>query len=160
MSAEWIGKGNREDLTVPVLALRESAQRLGLLRKYKGRIVPTTKARSLHDDPVALWWHIAERLPRSVTRSPDREAGVLYLLALAGGAADRAGDIAAGTLTALGWRDADYRPITATDIGWITQHITVVLEQLGLLHRSWRTPPRLESGGVLLARAALRSMLS
>jgi hypothetical protein len=33
----WIGAGNREDLTFPVLDLRESAQRTGLLRKHRGR---------------------------------------------------------------------------------------------------------------------------
>jgi len=33
---DWIGKANREDQTLPVLQLRESAQRLGLIRKIKG----------------------------------------------------------------------------------------------------------------------------
>jgi hypothetical protein len=37
----WIGKGNREDLTIPVLHLRESAQRMGLLRKHRGRLLAT-----------------------------------------------------------------------------------------------------------------------
>ena len=32
MGEEWFGKGNREDLTVPVLMLRETAQQLKLLR--------------------------------------------------------------------------------------------------------------------------------
>jgi len=60
---ERIGKGNREDLTAPVLTLREAAQRLGLLRKYQGRLVPTSRARRLTGDPVGLWWHLASRLP-------------------------------------------------------------------------------------------------
>jgi len=36
---DWIGKANREDQTLPVLLLRESAQHLGLIRKIKGRLV-------------------------------------------------------------------------------------------------------------------------
>lgn len=36
---DWIGKGNREDQTVPGLLLREGAQQLGLIRKIKGRLV-------------------------------------------------------------------------------------------------------------------------
>jgi hypothetical protein len=37
----WIGAGNREDLTYPVLELRQSAQRIGLLRKHRGRLLAT-----------------------------------------------------------------------------------------------------------------------
>ena len=59
MGEEWIGKGNREDLTVPVLQLRETAQQLKLLRKYKGGLVPTARGRNLAGDPVGLWWHLA-----------------------------------------------------------------------------------------------------
>ncbi len=40
---DWIGKGNREDLTIPVLELRESAQRFGLLRKNRGQL-PSRRA--------------------------------------------------------------------------------------------------------------------
>jgi len=51
----WIGKGNREDLTLPVLELREATQQLGLLRKHTGRLLPTARWARLRDDPVALW---------------------------------------------------------------------------------------------------------
>jgi hypothetical protein len=59
----WIGAGNREDLTYPVLDLRESAQRIGLLRKHRGRLLATARGRALRTDPVGLWWHLAERTP-------------------------------------------------------------------------------------------------
>jgi hypothetical protein len=39
----WIGAGNREDLTYPVLHLRQSAQRIGLLRKHRGRLLATAR---------------------------------------------------------------------------------------------------------------------
>ena len=48
----WIGKGNREDLTLPVLELRETAQRFGLLRKQRGHLVPTVAGRRLIDAMV------------------------------------------------------------------------------------------------------------
>ena len=37
LGEEWIGKGNRENQTLPVLHLRESAAAMGLLRKRHGR---------------------------------------------------------------------------------------------------------------------------
>ena len=36
--ADWIGTANRESHTYPVLSFRESVQKLGLLRKYRGRL--------------------------------------------------------------------------------------------------------------------------
>lgn len=46
----WIGKGNREDLTAPVADLRERCQRVGLLRKHKGRLLRTKLAAGLSSD--------------------------------------------------------------------------------------------------------------
>src|SRR5699024_6494012 len=39
LDAEWIGRGNREDQTQPVARLRAMCQRVGLLRKHKGRLL-------------------------------------------------------------------------------------------------------------------------
>lgn len=50
----WIGKGNRKDMTLPVLDLRESATALGLVRKARGHLTVTTAGRKLVDDPPAL----------------------------------------------------------------------------------------------------------
>lgn len=44
---DWIGKGNREDLTAPVAALRAECQRVGLLRKHTGRLLRTRLAQGL-----------------------------------------------------------------------------------------------------------------
>lgn len=43
----WYGKHNREDLTQPILGLRQSAQRFGLLRKNRGQLLATKAGRSL-----------------------------------------------------------------------------------------------------------------
>jgi hypothetical protein len=61
--AHWFGKGNREDLTIPVAQLRESARQLGLVRVYRGRLKCTEAGRRLRDDPAGLWRHVSARLP-------------------------------------------------------------------------------------------------
>ena len=102
----WYGKGNREDLTYPVLALREQTQALGLLRKAKGRLAPTAVARRLADDPVGLLRHVAARLPEG-RRDDEQQAGWLLLAATAAGEgrAVAEGQVAA-ILETLGWRSS------------------------------------------------------
>jgi len=77
---DWIGKGNRESQTLPVLHLRETATKMGLLRKHRGMLLLTAAGRRLRTDPVSLWWHLAERMP---PRSARTLAGIGW--ALAGG---------------------------------------------------------------------------
>jgi hypothetical protein len=81
---QWIGKGNREDQTLPVALLRNEVRRIGLIRKAKGRLLLTTLGRRLRDDPVRLLDHVLTRLG---TPGPDfdRIATRLALLAIAGG---------------------------------------------------------------------------
>ncbi|WP_343709493.1 hypothetical protein [Mycobacterium sp.] len=98
----WIGASNREDLTYPVLHLRQSAQQVGLLRKHRGRLLATTRGKALRSDPVGLWWHLAERTP---VGSADRcvyDAGLLCLAALAAETTDNVETIVAELLDALG----------------------------------------------------------
>jgi hypothetical protein len=157
---EWIGKGNREDLTVPVLELREAAQRLGLLRKYKGRLVPTSRARTLADDPVGLWWHLAGRLPLGGRDPSDAQwqAGVLLLALMASGETDDAEVRVAQLLTGIGWAleggaQVDRRAVT----GLIAQDVHL-LHRLGAFDRDRRRgdwPGTVTTGGTALARAAL-----
>ncbi len=100
---DWIGKPNREDQTLPVLDLRDSAQRLGLLRKHRGTLLPTVAGRRVADDPAGLWQHLAARLP--VARNdPERDAGLLYLLTVAA-ARPEPGELVAAGLSVLGWSE-------------------------------------------------------
>jgi hypothetical protein len=62
LAEEWIGKHNREAQTLSVLKLRESAMRLGLLRKYRDMLLATPRGRKLRGDPPA-WWHLAGHVP-------------------------------------------------------------------------------------------------
>lgn len=63
---DWIGTANRECHTVPVLRFRESLQQLGLLRKYRGRLLLTRAGAAARGNPERLWRHLAERLPLGV----------------------------------------------------------------------------------------------
>ncbi len=125
ISEEWIGRGNREDATQPVLGLRTSATALGLLRKTKGRLLPTAAARKLAGDHAALWRHIRDRLP--LGRPHERDAGALLLLNVAAG--DDSHDHDDGDLLGrLGWRvRGGTLAHAALDWRWPT---AVVLEQL------------------------------
>jgi hypothetical protein len=104
----WPGKHNREDLTLPILELRESAQRFGLLRKSRGQLLVTKVGRSLVDDPVGLWRHLAARLP-DARSEPERDAGMLYLLTVAAGRSRDDALLAKG-MSILGWAEGGVSP--------------------------------------------------
>lgn len=104
LDEHWIGKGNREELTLPVAQLRESATALGLVRKAKGRLVPTKAALAAADDPIRLWHLLADGLPRA-RGDRERSTTALALFCFAGRQpVDVSFDgMAAGLLGALGW---------------------------------------------------------
>lgn len=83
LEIEFVGKGNREDYTMPVYHLRESATALGLVRKSKGVLSVTKAGQKVVDDPVGLLSHIRSRLP--LGREFERDAGLLALLVTAAG---------------------------------------------------------------------------
>jgi hypothetical protein len=159
LAEEWIGRGNRENDTLPVLLLRESAQKLGLLRKHRGELLQTARGRAMRDDPVALWRHLAARLP---VRSADpfaSQAGLLLLIAVAGQVTDRPESIVADILGATGWMRSDGVPPTPADASGAAFETCEVLRRLGALTGE-RLFPRSETPtpeGVLFARAALQT---
>lgn len=97
------GKGNREEHTPPVADLHETARVLGLVRKAKGRLLPTALGRRLSQDPEALARAVVDRLAPG-KRTYERDAEWLLVLAVAAGVEDPYVDIA-GVLAGLGWRD-------------------------------------------------------
>lgn len=156
---EWIGKGNREVQTAPVLELRESAQRAGLLRKRKGRLLRTARGRDLAKDPVALWFYLAERVPPNTRAESRMHAGLLLLIAIAAGFTDNVNTVVAGYLGALGWANADRRPPSPLDAALAAEETEAVLRTLGAFEQApgapWRRQPSADA--VAFARAALRS---
>jgi hypothetical protein len=160
LADEWIGTGNREHQTVPVLVLRETAQRFGLLRKHSGMLMLTARGRAVRADPVALWWHLAERMPPS-TRDPcEQQAGLLLLVLLAAEATDDLNATIARLLAASGWMLADGRPLTegsAARAAWDTK---AVLRRIGAFaqdRRGYDVSDEPTKVGVTFARAALRT---
>ena len=147
LGAEWLGKGNREHLTSPVLTLRESATALGLVRKAKGRLTVTKAGLALVDDPWRLLDHLRARLP--LGRDFERDAGLLGLLYAA---ADK--DL---------WQSRAEAAAIASSLGWVssgggldravTYSAGATLDVLSHLtgRRGSQTPP------AVIARALLRS---
>ncbi len=159
LGEEWIGKGNREVQTLPVLHLRESATKMGLLRKHNGMLLTTSRGRRLRGDPAGLWWHLAERMP---LRSADRcqtQAGLLLLAALAANVTGDLDAVVARLLGAIGWISGDGTQLTgsaAADAAWDT---STVLRRLGALSfgRHGFGPGTPVPDGIVFARAALRT---
>ena len=147
LGAEWVGKGNREHLTLPVLTLRESATALGLVRKARGRLTVTKAGLALVDDPWGLLNHVRARLP--LGRDFERDAGLLGLLYAA---ADK--DL---------WQSRAEAAAIASSLGWVssgggldravTYSARPTLDVLGhLTGRRESQAPR-----AVIARALLRS---
>ncbi len=159
LGEEWIGKGNREHLTMPVLHLRETAQRMGLARKYRGRLVLTTRGRALREDAVALWWHVAEHLPPRSRDDSETQAGLLTLLLVAAQAPDDLHATVAELLTAIGWRGGDGTPVTATMAAHAALDTTAVLRRVGAFPRAYSggARERPTAQGVAFARAAVQT---
>ena len=109
----WIGRTNREDLTPPVAALRDAAQDVGLLRKARGMLTPTARARTVADDPRELVATVLGRLPRGT--GFQAEAGWFALLGRAAGESGTGLDASvAQILTDRGWRTGGNSPVSAT----------------------------------------------
>ncbi|HQR81262.1 MAG TPA: plasmid pRiA4b ORF-3 family protein, partial [Actinomycetota bacterium] len=111
----WIGRKNRETQTAPVLWFREMLQSLGLLRKYRGRLLLTKAGARGLAEPDHLWGHIASRL---IPRTPrfDREASLLTLLWGTSLPDSVPGNIVIEAVAALGWKRNDGTPVSPGDL--------------------------------------------
>jgi len=131
----WIGKANREDLTWPVATLRENAQEVGLLRKAKGTLAPTARARAVADHPRELVATVLERLP--LGKGFEADAGWLLLLGLAAGDSGAALDARVGQmLTDRGWRTHGSSGVSASDAHRGSRSTLDVLESMAGVHRA------------------------
>src|SRR5215831_14816893 len=159
LGEEWTGKGNRENQTLPVLHLRESAAHMGLLRKRRGMLMLTSRARGLRDDPVALWWHLAERMPPKSPDPCESQAGLILLAALAAQAAEDPDVTTARLLSAIGWVTGDGTELTELTAGHASWDSRIVLRRLGALTDDGHLRPAAKptAEGVTFARAALRT---
>lgn len=153
MATEWIGQGNREDMTMPVRQLRESAQRVGLLRKSKGRLLLTQAARKVSVDDEALWGQLTARaLP---TRAGfERDASVLWLVTVSPSGDHRSAstDELADWLTALGWRTPEGDVVPPMYLSQTTEALSALLSRVAGRTGRWDVDPVVAQA---FARAAL-----
>jgi hypothetical protein len=159
LDPDWIGKGNREDLTAAVAVFRKSAQALGLVRKYRGSLVAPAAARSLAGDPVRLWQMVAVRMPLGREGTAQRHACLLALLWTAAGESarsERFRGFAARAMAAMGWRSGN-RLLDGWDVWRLADKLIAVLDAMSAFepHRRGSLDQAVTPGGVLLARSAL-----
>ncbi len=161
----WIGKNNREVQTYPVLEFRESAQRLGLLRKVHNRLTLTKAAARARTDVNALWQVVTAGLPLGLTtRGPEAraslDAGLLLLIGVAAGAPrlERT-ELVAECLDILGWRAGQFAALSDRDVQELLGPTEAVLEHVGAIPRKAYRDPAADrppdGAGAAFARAAL-----
>ncbi len=155
----WIGAGNREHHTAPVLELRESARRFGLVRKHRDLLMVTKLGRSLQTDPVALWWHVAGRLPDARAEA-EADAGILLLVLAGSGTALNTAvmnRLLAAGMSSLGWRVGGGAPLDGWQAFAAARDTWTCLRRVGALpDEDWGAPPAPATpAGIQLARAAL-----
>jgi hypothetical protein len=154
--ADWIGTANRESQTYPVLRFRESLQKLGLLRKYRGRLLLSKAGSTVRGNPEALWRHIADRLPLGKIDSMDVQAGLLVLLLCGSASGERPSlEPIADALSHLGWRHADRTPVSADTVRWTTADTLGVLENITTGPRRRRERHQVSDTAAAMALAAL-----
>ena len=101
----WYGKNNRESLAVHVLTFREALQTLKLLRKYKGKLLPTRRAVVAGADPEAIWELVVDELiPQKAGFVRDATALLLLHIASTRPGESVSFDQVADELTQRGWR--------------------------------------------------------
>jgi Plasmid pRiA4b ORF-3-like protein len=137
----WIGKFNRESQTIPVLDFRESAQRLGLLRKAHNKLTLTKAGAKARNDVNALWKSVTAALPLGLTSrgaevQASQDAGLLLLIAVGAGLPkSERGALVSGALAALGWRTEPFKPLGARDVRQLVDPTESVLEHVGAIPR-------------------------
>jgi hypothetical protein len=156
LGEEWIGKGNRESQTLPVLHLRESATAMGLLRKHNGMLLLTSRARAVRTDPAGLWWHLAQRMPPASRDQCETQAGLILLTVIAARAEGEPDVTVARLLSAIGWVNGYGTDLDRRAAGQACWDTKTALRRLGALTGDWRSEAP-TTDGVTFARAALQS---
>jgi hypothetical protein len=158
---ELIGASNREVDAYPVLVLRETAARLGLIRRRGSRLLPTPTGRAAAGDVQVLWSAVASRLI-GFEHSAQAVAWEVVLAVLEAGdtvVEEDVRELVQAVITESGWRvagrrepaEADTSPLffaVLRELRWLE----LVEESGALLGRRLQARP----GASELFRAALR----
>lgn len=159
-ASRWIGKANREDQTWPILQLRESAQRLGLVRKLRGRLLLTSPTKKLLNDPAGLWHFLARTLAHRHRHDSERDATLLLLLEVASGKRTEWDDwceVVSFGLGALGWRARGGNELEPAAVHELLTEARTVLLHLSIISHRRLTASTVTTQGQAFARAALQS---
>lgn len=114
----------------PVLEFREQLRVGGLIRRYQGSLRLTSLGRALHDDPVALWEHLADTvLCDSSAFAAECSVVVAVHLATGDGRVDR--DAVARMMTGLGWVREGGQSLPAQDVYPSENRLWEVLGNVG-----------------------------
>lgn len=153
--ADWLryGKNNRESMLHPLLDFRQSLQRLGLLRKSKGRLLLTKAGRDARSDLVHLRGHLVGRIAR-IPDDPWTAQATLLILLFAATSADSELPLesVAAALRAFGWRTAS-GPVQAQQLQWV--EVLDVLRNVSDRPVDFKDRLRISPAAAALARAAL-----
>ena len=133
--SRWVGKVNREDQTFPILQLRDSAQRLGLLRKLKGRLVLGATVKKALDAPAEVWSCVVTDRAVRARSDAQQNANLLLAAEIARGTrttrASYLEPIAAG-LDALGWSETSGATLTEETADHLIDDTWRVLSTVGV----------------------------
>jgi len=160
--SRWYGTFTREDGTLPVRRLRQSAMQLGLLRRHKGRLLLGSLAKLFLDDPVALREYIVARI---ALRTPDTVEGIaarLLLVEIVSGAHRGRSDLAAAIswgLAATGWVVGNGDKVPLGHVSQLIAPTLELLEDVGVVSLQSSFPGdeafSVQPGGLETARAIL-----
>lgn len=158
---EVVGPAGREVDAYPVLVLRESATRLGLVRRHAGRLVRTRSGRRAVEDGRTLWFEVAAGLV-GAEDSPLATTWEVVLAVLEPGDPVPEGDVRAivrSVVTESGWRAAGRRDPHPVDTEPLFFAVLRELRWLELVQESGAPGQRrltARPGAPDLFRAALR----
>lgn len=152
-----VGRNNRENQTYQLLEFREALQRLGLLRKYRGRLLITKAGDAARTDPGRLMRHLAARIVPDRRDDFARILGLLVLLHAASGPGESIPiDRIAGMLHELDWRTGDGSPLHGYDLWRVEANVFTVLDNLNDESLDgWRADRPTSATAAALARQAL-----
>ncbi|MEL5991708.1 IS1096 element passenger TnpR family protein [Microbacterium phosphatis] len=152
----WSFGIHREADVHPVLFFRQEMQRIGLLRKHRGRLLRTRKGAAALRDPDRLWTAVTDSASAYRLDGYPADEVLLTLLHAAtthGTPIDRSA--IAGTLTELGWRLADGRPPQSHLVGLPSHLPMFVLRELGEVTSTASSKLVMSPAARALARDAL-----
>ena len=156
MAEEWFGKGNREVHARPVADIRRSAQRFGLLRVSKGRLLPTKAGTAARGDVALLAETVAEKAGGLQRSAFARELSTLLLLVVAAGRTldDANKHDVVRVLGDLGWSKSG-EPLDVWDLRWADEDTRMLLDVTGADRGLFRPEPPPPAAQVM-ARLTLR----